>query len=46
MTPTPKELQQTLGVEPHEAEFYANYLEALEIIADELLNPTEKDPDE
>jgi hypothetical protein len=39
MTPTPEQLAQTLGVEPHEAEFYAKYLEVLETVADELLNP-------
>jgi hypothetical protein len=46
MTPTPKELEQTLGVEPHEAEFYAAYLQALENVATEILNPTKKDPDQ
>lgn len=38
MTPTPEQLAQTLGVEPHEAEFYAKYLQLLETVADDLLN--------
>jgi hypothetical protein len=40
MTPTPDQLQQTLGVEPHEAAIYAAYLAQLEAVAEALLQPT------
>lgn len=36
MTPNPDELRELLGVEQHEADFYAKYLAQLQSVMNEL----------